>query len=1140
MADRYWVGGTAAWDATAGTKWALTSGGAGGQAVPTAADDVFFSNLSTGTCTISAGNTGARSINCTGFTGTLTQSANITVAGSVTLVAGMTYTSGLFTTTFTGTGTLTTAGKQFSGVAVNGVGITLTLGDALDTGGKTITVTQGTFTTANFNVTAADLVSNNTNIRTINLGSSTLTLSTSGGAIAFNTSTNLTFNAGTSQINLTDNITTLTGGTGVTFYNVAFTGTAIANLTINGTNTFNNLTVAARAAAGVGNLSIAAGQTINGVFTVQSGATDPARRLFIFSNQITVARTITSASNNLFGVDFRDITAAGAASWTDATRTRYWGDCKGNTGITFAAGRSVFWNLAGAQNWSAAGWALTSTGTPAAVNFPLAQDTATFTDAGSVTGTITIDAAFNIGSIDMSGRASAMTLIPSNSPNIYGNWTNGPGTTISSSGALTFSGRTTQTITSAGKTFTGSITIDSPSGTVQLGDDIVLISARTLNLTQGTFNANNYNVTAGLFGSSNSNTRTLTMGSGLWTISGTSTSWSLTTVTGLTFNKDTANIVLSGNTTVARTFNGGGLTYNKLTIGGETEISTTTIGGANTFSELASTKTVAHTITFGANQTITTWSVTGSAGNFVTVNSSTTGTSTFTPRTLTIANRTAGIDYLDIADVTAPLAPVVFYAGANSRIRSGVLGVAAVAPIATRFIYVLTSGTSFTVPANWNNLDNEIHLFGGGGGGATGRASGSGGGGGGGGGYTKLINQTLSGTVSYTIGAASAFSTGDGLAGGTTTWNAGLYSAGGGQGGTSTASTSVGGAGGIGLTANGGAGGAGSLVSASANGGGGGGGAGGPIGNGGAGGNGVAGTVVANVAGGGGGGNGAGGSGGNAATATGGTGGYNATGVGGGASNTTGFNGGGGGGRSGSANTINGGGGTDIAAAGMGGAGGAGGTGTGDSTVDPSRAYFGSGGTGGGLSTANTPRAGGQGSQGGIIIVYTLPTPPAPQAVVPFVNQISGNGSKTICCFVKPNSVNRMGIAGTRQIALSNGWVFCVNRSTAGNLTYFHTNGSTLEVAAGIAVGTWYYACATYDVTTATATLYLNGSVIGAPATGFSPIATSTFNGVVAAEDDQLSNRFTGNIASFVVYNRALTQGEIAQNFQALRGRFGI
>jgi len=42
MANRYWVGGSDQWNGTAGTKWALTSGGAGGQTVPTSADDVFF------------------------------------------------------------------------------------------------------------------------------------------------------------------------------------------------------------------------------------------------------------------------------------------------------------------------------------------------------------------------------------------------------------------------------------------------------------------------------------------------------------------------------------------------------------------------------------------------------------------------------------------------------------------------------------------------------------------------------------------------------------------------------------------------------------------------------------------------------------------------------------------------------------------------------------------------------------------------------------------------------------------------------------------------------------------------------------------------------------------------------------------
>jgi hypothetical protein len=57
MADRYWVGGTANWDGTSGTKWSATSGGAGGASVPTSADDVFFDATSSGPCTISTGNT---------------------------------------------------------------------------------------------------------------------------------------------------------------------------------------------------------------------------------------------------------------------------------------------------------------------------------------------------------------------------------------------------------------------------------------------------------------------------------------------------------------------------------------------------------------------------------------------------------------------------------------------------------------------------------------------------------------------------------------------------------------------------------------------------------------------------------------------------------------------------------------------------------------------------------------------------------------------------------------------------------------------------------------------------------------------------------------------------------------------------
>lgn len=55
MPDRYWVGGTANWDATAGTKWSSTSGGAGGSTAPTASDDVYFDvGSGTGTCSLAA------------------------------------------------------------------------------------------------------------------------------------------------------------------------------------------------------------------------------------------------------------------------------------------------------------------------------------------------------------------------------------------------------------------------------------------------------------------------------------------------------------------------------------------------------------------------------------------------------------------------------------------------------------------------------------------------------------------------------------------------------------------------------------------------------------------------------------------------------------------------------------------------------------------------------------------------------------------------------------------------------------------------------------------------------------------------------------------------------------------------------
>lgn len=286
----------------------------------------------------------------------------------------------------------------------------------------------------------------------------------------------------------------------------------------------------------------------------------------------------------------------------------------------------------------------------------------------------------------------------------------------------------------------------------------------------------------------------------------------------------------------------------------------------------------------------------------------------------------------------------------------------------------LTSGTSWSVPANWNNANNKIEVIGGGGSGGV--VYDAGGGGAGGGAYSSISNLALTpgASVSYNVGTGGTG--GYGAAGGSTWFNGtGLSSASvsaqGGAGGVNNAYSAVAGgqaANGIGtIKYSGGNGGAGGY------GGGGGGGAAGPHGRGGHGGF----YAGGNYTGGGGGGGADGGSdGGNDYGTISGNGGNGWQGNGGGLGdcNSSGapYNGGGGsggygyscGGGAGSMNSA------FDATHGSGGGGGGGGsfynlTGR----MGGSAATYGGGGGGGG----SINRIGGNGAQGIIVITYTPP-----------------------------------------------------------------------------------------------------------------------------------------------------------------------
>jgi hypothetical protein len=221
MANRYWVGGTDTWDATAGSKWALTSGGAGGQAVPTASDTVFFdANSGANTVTLGA-NANCLTLTMTGFTGTLAFSTfKISIAGNAATVytgAATFAVSGtkLLEFTYSGsTGTRTISAANT--VEANAVNISVIAGTdiiVIGTGALNIDFTgfSGTFSNGtrtvfgNLTVSTGMTLSAGTGVITFGATSGTKTITTNGKTLDFPVTFGLL--AGTSTYQLVDAMT---------------------------------------------------------------------------------------------------------------------------------------------------------------------------------------------------------------------------------------------------------------------------------------------------------------------------------------------------------------------------------------------------------------------------------------------------------------------------------------------------------------------------------------------------------------------------------------------------------------------------------------------------------------------------------------------------------------------------------------------------------------------------------------------------------------------------------------------------------------------------------------------------------------------------------------------------------------------
>jgi hypothetical protein len=192
MADRYWVGGAASWDATALLKWSASSGGLGGEAVPTAADDVYFDAASGAvTVTVAAAAT-CKNLTFTGFTGTFAGSSALAISGSLTLVSAMTRTfTGAVTFDGTSANTITSNTKDLnSNVTFNGVGGSWQLADNFVTGTtRTVILTNGTLNINGKTLTGGAFSSSNSNTRTVAFGTGGKFIATRDNTAIWNTST---------------------------------------------------------------------------------------------------------------------------------------------------------------------------------------------------------------------------------------------------------------------------------------------------------------------------------------------------------------------------------------------------------------------------------------------------------------------------------------------------------------------------------------------------------------------------------------------------------------------------------------------------------------------------------------------------------------------------------------------------------------------------------------------------------------------------------------------------------------------------------------------------------------------------------------------------------------------------------------
>jgi hypothetical protein len=389
-----------------------------------------------------------------------------------------------------------------------------------------------------------------------------------------------------------------------------------------------------------------AGKTISNPVTVDA----PGGTFRLFDALTTTGLSIGVGfrlTRGTLDLNGNTLTTAAFSSSVTSARTIVFGN--GNITLT---GTSSVWNTNTVTN-------MTVTGTPV-VNVTNATSTDTSVEAGIASietnsisfnftaGTYPLALTGNVRNLNFTGFAGTLNNA---ARTIFGDLTLSTGMTLPVGGSVLTFGSTSATprsVRTNGKTLNFPLTFDGAGGTFRLLGALTMGSTRTLTHTNGTLDLNGFNLTVGSSYATASGAKNLTFNGGTLTCpDATTTAFNNAAPTGFTTTAGTGTGTINMTAATAKTFVGGGSTFNcTLNNGGAGAL---TITGSNTFTTLAnSVQPTSFLFTAGVTQTVTNWNINGTPGNLVTI-----GSPTAANHTLSKASGTVSADYLSISRSTA-------------------------------------------------------------------------------------------------------------------------------------------------------------------------------------------------------------------------------------------------------------------------------------------------------------------------------------------------------------------------------------------------------------------------------------------------------------------------------------------------------